>query len=53
MLGTVNVARTQVRRQKMVPTKNVQRQKTVAIIETVEGFVFLVAVNAVIGGVDV
>ena len=53
MLGRVDVGRTQIRRQQVMPAEDVERQEAVPVIVAVEKAVDLVAVNPVVGGVEV
>ena len=53
MFGRVNVARSQIGRQQLPTTEDIQWQKTVVPIVTVEKPALLLAVDRVIGGVKV
>ena len=48
-----HAAGTKIRNQQLVTAKNIQRQKTIAVVEAVEVALLLVAVSRIVGGVVV
>ena len=53
MFGPVDVAGTQVTDQKLFSTENVERQKAVMVIVAMKEAPFLLAVDSVIGGIEI
>ena len=52
-MSSTDAAGTEVRNENLVPAKDVQRKKTVAVIETMEVTLGLVTVNLVIGRIEI
>ena len=53
VLGRVDVGRTKVSTQEAMPAENVQRKEAIVVVVSVEESIDLVAVNRIIGGVEV
>ena len=53
MVSGPNATRTEIRHQDLIAAEHIERQKTVAIIETIEKTLLLLAVRWVIGSVVV